>query len=135
MPTGHVPRNMRVSLVGVDSVQPYVCLSKRVNVKKARANRRERKDHDRLLLSDKLSEYELKVKWYVGGAFSVDSSHLSWHAPALSWNTLFEHRADWSSVLNRIRFNEGIGIISRTTLEGADGGPSLTPLIRAPFPG
>jgi hypothetical protein len=55
---GHVPRNSRLSLVAIDSVQPYACFS-----------------------SVSLSEGSdaLDLSWYVGGGFHVQSTWLSWH--------------------------------------------------------
>lgn len=100
-PSGHIARNARVGLVGVDTVQPYVCLSKRVAIKKSsprlrgKDKRGKRKDHehDRRLDSGGAGPTEIKVKWYVGGGMSVDSTHLSLHPPLLSWSDLYQHRA------------------------------------------
>ena len=94
-PTGHVPRNIRLGLVAVDTAQPYVCLSKRVAVKRL-ANWR---SEDRRL--DVLSpDFELKVRWYAGGAFTTDVSFLSWHRPLLPWADLVKHGADWRQLLS-----------------------------------
>ena len=94
-PTGHVPRNIRLGLVAVDTAQPYVCLSKRVAVKRAA----DRRSEDRRL--DALApDFELKVRWFVGGAFATDVSFLSWHRPLLPWAELVEHGADWRHLLS-----------------------------------
>ena len=93
-PTGHVPRNIRLGLVAIDAAQPYVCFAKRVAVKRA-SNRR---NEDRRVETEAPS-FELKVKWYVGGAFTTDQSFLAWHRPLLPWTDLVEHGADWRYLL------------------------------------
>lgn len=56
---GHVPRNSRLSLVAIDTVEPYLCFSE-------------------VTLSDS-SPHSLSASWYVGGGFHVKSTWLSWH--------------------------------------------------------
>lgn len=57
---GHVSRNTRLSLVGIDTVQPYVCFAK---------------------VASSPSPHTLSVSWYVGGGFEVKSTWISWHIP------------------------------------------------------
>lgn len=53
--SGHVPRNTRLSLVAIDTVQPYVCIS----------------------LLKTISSFD--ISWYVGGGFNVIKTWISWH--------------------------------------------------------
>lgn len=59
---GHVPRNIRLALSAIDSVQPYVCINKVLSTQ----------------------EGPLALEWSVGGAFSVDATWLSWHPAEVS---------------------------------------------------
>jgi hypothetical protein len=64
--SGHVPRNSRLSLTAIDSVQPYLCFSTVT-----------------LTPLSPSSSPSLSVAWYVGGGFKVKATWLSWHvAPA-----------------------------------------------------
>lgn len=51
-------------------LQPYVCLEKKIKVKKLLADRSSEEDKDRRL-SLSSGRVDMKVKWYVGGGFKV----------------------------------------------------------------
>ncbi len=70
---GHIPRNVRVALVAVDTVQPYVCMHS-ITANDAGAG--------------------LAVKWSVGGGATVDATWLQWHTVAATEEELLAHAGD-----------------------------------------
>lgn len=60
---GHIPRNIRLGLMAIDSLEPYVCMSQtRLTTNNVSAS---------------TSQSFLHLKWYVGGAHTVDKTFLT----------------------------------------------------------
>ena len=96
-PSGHIPRNTRVVLAAVDMLQPYVCLSDEVHIRRSSSSslRREEGEED-----SHPPVVEMKLKWYVGGGSKVDSAFASWHPPLASARDLMSAGADWGGLLH-----------------------------------
>lgn len=82
--TGHVPRNIRLSLLMVDLVEPYVRFTNDSSIVPLQARTSDSCRTNHILTIDDDSEQRMTVSWEVGGAFQVDQTDL-WYA---KWDDL-----------------------------------------------
>ena len=76
---GHVPRNVRLGLVAVDTAVPYVCIhSAEVSIKEASIKGGKEDKEGGETQSDE-DEGQINVVWSVGGGVLVDNTWLQWH--------------------------------------------------------
>lgn len=113
---GHVPRNVRLALMTVDVVQPYVCV---------------------LSASVADNSPRVGIKWHVGGSASVDATWLAWHPVTRTETQLADHGGDHSYLLDLLQVPSPLPSddTSRTLLRttsnataSTGGGPLLKPL-------
>ena len=78
---GHIPRNIRLMLVGMDSIEPYIYIRKTSLQKKGEPP--SSADHflelinsNKAVTFEELATLEISVEWIVGGAFTVDYTKL-----------------------------------------------------------
>ena len=117
---GHVPRNIRLSLMAVDVVEPYVCMLStnrtRIivkngnNVKKPAATTTI-KDNNNTTATDTTG---LSISWSVGGAFQVSSTWLAWHPVAMSEEELSSLDGDYTKYIRSLKAESGVRATTAT---------------------
>ena len=80
---GHIPRNVRLSLLAVDVLQPYNCLTS-ISAEQVTGGMR------------------FNIKWTVGGGFNVDSTWVSIREAPMHYESLYNHQSEWSYILNSL---------------------------------
>lgn len=94
---GHVPRNIRLAIMTVDIVQPYVCILSASTSS----------------ISSSGSKPSLAVKWHVGGSVTVDATWLAWHPATRSETQLTDHAGDHSYLLDALQVPKPGGKLER----------------------
>ena len=80
---GHIPRNVRLSLLAIDVLQPYNCFTS--------------------IATEKISGgIRFNIKWIVGGGFNVDSTWVSIREAPITYESLYNHQSEWSYILNNL---------------------------------
>eukprot|EP01042_Synura_sphagnicola_P000199 gene199-201_t len=105
---GHVPRNVRLGLLAVDVVEPYVCIQS-VTPSVILDDGTQSNAHDTGPADDVRSLHsptgQFSVTWYVGGAVRVDATWLSW-IPVPEQTVLFRDRLSRALSFNRSAIRE-----------------------------
>ncbi len=161
---GHIPRNVRLSLMSIDMVQPYVCI-KHVALSRRRSDTdcgqtgnatthqleqdvacRLASTHsngstyeERRMLSESPSAAAvmspIEVVWYAGGSSTVDCTFLSWHV-------LDDAQApttiDWTAYLDSLHLQSphAMGVFRAfcSRNDSKDAGPLTFPLLATTAP-
>eukprot|EP00605_Chrysophyceae_sp_TOSAG23-4_P001873 GSChrysophyteH1.ASY1.ANO1.2067.1 assembled CDS len=80
---GHVPRNVRTSLVAIDTVQPYVCITQVTSA-----------------AGDDTST--LSIEWSVGGGSNVDNTWLQWHPVGATEEEMYPRAGDDTYLFSKL---------------------------------
>lgn len=102
---GHIPRNVRINLLALDLLQPYVCFQDYSLTTRPVSSSSTSSNHAPVLPNQQNS-IALTIKWYVGGAFDVDESFLTLHK-FHSFQPKVTSTEDFTNYLNYIG-NDGL---------------------------
>lgn len=74
--SGHIPRNTRLSLVAIDTIQPYVCIS---SLSYSPSTTTSSTTFTTSTTSATATPATFDISWYVGGGYNIFKTWISWH--------------------------------------------------------